>query len=335
MLTKSEYINSLIDIVDQFLGDSDYEYGNVKRYLYCILDCQGYSKNQRGHLEIDFNKGLCYCYRCVKGTSLFSLLKMLKNSTNSDYIDNLLAIYYNYYDFKLNNAYDQYENYNSYTFTIDNIYNYQANFKYTDIQLHFLQNRFPHIDNNSRIKLTNIFKFYPVTNSNDFIFKTYFNKFDCKYVYTNNEYVKKKVSNKSIINDKKDYYYSIFNYEYNNLFISEGIIDLMTLYTVNPLYNTHCNYLALCSRNYKYLYEFLLNTGKFFYNNIYLVLDNDVNRKNFIYGVMKSLNNYNTNLKYKLYNNLYIIDLPRQYVDINQLYINDSKLSQINFNKII
>ena len=72
-MTKNEYIEILITLFRQYIGEVGVDMGNSKRYLYCPLSCQGYSKNRTSHFDVNFDKGFCYCYRCVDGASIYSV----------------------------------------------------------------------------------------------------------------------------------------------------------------------------------------------------------------------------------------------------------------------
>ncbi len=337
-MTKSEYIEELKLLFRQHIGEYDVDHDNLKRYLYCPLSCQGYSKNKKGHFEVNYDVGVCYCYRCVEGSSIYSMLKQFKNSENRGYINNLLRIYFTFYehtDSKNDKGYLQ--KYASYDFTLQNaVQGDTDNLKFTNNHVAFLKHRFPTLTDGEILKTVKEFHYIPIVDDHSFHYKSFFNKFVYMYLLENGNYIKSKAPNPSVYNDRKDYYYNVTSYMHENLYLSEGIIDLMTIATQDPLMNaTNSNFLAFCSRNYKFIYEFLLNSGKFFYNNMYLIIDNDVNRTAFINGVIKKLGNGKRNPKFKLFNNLYVMEVPKTYLDLNDLYITTHSLKEISITKII
>ena len=111
----------------------------------------------------------------------------------------------------------------------------------------------------------------------------------------------------------------------------------MTIYISDILYNKNdSNFLALCSRNYTKLFSFLLNTGKFFYNNIYIIIDNDVNKSKYLKNIINILSNNKKINKYKLYSSIYIIYPDNLYVDLNKQYIeNNYMLKNYTIQKMI
>lgn len=336
-MTKSEYIEILMNLFRQYIGEFDVDKGTSKRYLYCPLSCQGYSKNRTGHFEVNFERGTCYCYRCVDGSSIYSVLKSLKNNENNEYINNLLRVYFDFYEYLDDKIKNKKETYKSYDFTIKNALKEKSEeIKFTDEQLIFLKSRFPTLSEQQIISLVKNFGFLPNYETKGFYYSSFFNKFIYLYLYRNGNFIKSKVNNNEVINDSKDYFYNVMSYKYENLYMSEGIIDLMTISLSDPLKNSSSsNFLAFCSRNYKFIYEFLLSSGKFFYKNIYLIIDNDVNRQNFLKGIINTLKNGTNNPKFKLFQNLYLIEVPSQFVDLNDLYINTHNIKDILISKIV
>ena len=113
------------------------------------------------------------------------------------------------------------------------------------------------------------------------------------------------------------------------------MIDLITIDITDPLKNTNkSNFLALCSRNYNFLYEILLTSGKFYYDNIYIILDNDINEIKFMEGIISVLSNVKNREKYKLYKNIYKINIPDDFIDLNDYYLTDYNLSDLLIKKI-
>jgi hypothetical protein len=333
-MNKNDYIEELKNIFNTNIGEYDVDKGDIKRYLYCPLSCQGYSKNRKGHFEVDYTKGICYCYRCVEGISIYNMLKRFKNSDNRVYINSMMNMYFNYYSHDINSKSNNVNQHNSYEFTYDNGFkNTISELFFSDNQQNFLKNRFPTLSFDEIKSLLYKFKFIPATNDN-FFYYSHFNKFIYLYLFKNNSYVKSKKTNINIT-DKKDYYYYISNYRNKNLYISEGIIDLMTLYHHDPLMNvSSSNFLALCSRNYRFLYEFLLNSGTFYYDNIYYIRDNDVYTDKFVSGILKQISNIRNNKKMKMYNSFYLIEPLSKYLDLNDMYVKTESLNDINITKI-
>jgi hypothetical protein len=333
MLNRHEYIEVCKTIIDQYLGDSDYETSYSKRYLYCPYGCQGYSKNKQSHVEINYEGGFGYCYRCNEGGILYHLLKQCKNNNNTDYINNILNLYFKYYKYdselKKSKATSIYKSYN---FTIDNISPQTEISKLSNTQLNFLTKRLKTSDSNIINNIIKQFNFNTTLNENKLYYYSYHKKMVYGYNLLNNN-GKFKFYNDKIINDKKDFYL-LNNITATNLYISEGLFDLITINILDPLYNANSSsYMALCSRTYTYLYEFLLNVGKFYYENIYIILDNDINKNTFIKNIIFKLCNNSYNIKYKLYKNIYTIEAPNMYVDINDYYLNSDAPNMI-INKI-
>jgi hypothetical protein len=189
------------------------------------------------------------------------------------------------------------------------------------IQLKFLSLRFRTTD---IVAITNIVKKFNLNtslNENKLYYYSYHKKMVYGYDLSTNN-TKFKFYNNKIINDKKDFYL-VNNVTATNLYISEGLFDLITLNILDPLYNSNSSsYIALCSRTFTYIYEFLLNVGKFYYENIYIVLDNDINKKIFMKNIINKLCNNSYNTKYKLYKNIYTIEVPNIYTDVNNYYLN-------------
>ncbi len=334
-MNKHEYIAELSLLFDQYIGEYDVDHGDVKRFLYCPLGCQGYSKNRKGHFEVNFNVGVCYCHRCVEASSIYSMLKEFKNIENGEYINNLLKLYFNFFEYKSGSG-GVSESYNSYDFSIDNIKtSTKIVINLTIEQEEWLQFRFPTIDIVAIKELLTVFKLVP-SDKGMFYYFSYFNKFIYLYLQKNGAYVKSKLPNKQINNDKKDYYMNMTSFKQKNLYIAEGLVDLMTVFVNDPLYNaTDSNFLALCSRNYSYIYEFLLNTGTLYYDNIYYIMDNDINEAKFISGLIGKLKNGSNNSKYSMFKNFYRISVPKRYVDLNDLYIHESGINSITVTKLL
>lgn len=337
-MTKTEYIEELKMLFRQHIGEFDVDQGDLKRYLYCPLSCQGYSKNRKGHFEVDYKIGVCYCYRCVEGTSIFSMLLSFKNNENRAYINGLLRVYFDFYEKSdAKNTQTKLEKYQSYDFTVKNgEKETYSSLNFSDPQISFLKRRFPTLEDGEILSVIKEFGFLPVPDGDDFYYYSFFNKFIYLYLYKNGEYVKSKQNSGTVYNDRKDYYYNVNSYLNKNIYMSEGIIDLMTIKTQDPLQNaSNSNFLGFCSRNYKFIYEVLLNTGTFFYENVYLVIDNDVNRTSFINGTIRKMCNGKSNPKFKLFKNLYVIEVPKKYLDINDMYIKTKSIKGLIINKII
>lgn len=334
----SDYTHQIEALFDQCLGDYEFNYQGRKRYLFCPLSCQGYSKHRHGHFEVNFKLGICYCYKCVEGSSIYNMLLQFKNTENRVYINGLLRDYnkhYNHENFK-NNKKILLEKFESYSFTSGNfLEQLKEDIILTEKQFSFLKTRFPTLNKENILHLIKKFNFYPDPKTEDFYYISFFNKFKYQYLLKNGAYVKGKNVNTTIVNDKKDYYYNNFHNNCENLYLAEGLIDLMTIYELNPLLNSkQSNFLAFCNRNYSNIYEFLLNTGIFFYKNVYLIVDNDVNRKKFIMGVFRKLKADVNNSKYMLFKNFYIIEAPHAYTDINHLFMDTLSLKDLLINKI-
>jgi hypothetical protein len=328
----NEYIYQLISFIDQYLDNVKEISDNVNQYN-CIL-C-GRSKNNNPHMRVDYNNGYFYCYRCNEGGIIYNLLKELKSVNNKEYINMLLDQYFNFYSYdfskkgngiKLNVDY-KYDTTN--IFTNDSVVDGECEaYKFAGHRLGVSGN-----------VLYNILKKYNIECTKNILsYNSFYSKFFYKYdIESNVHYKKSKSINYSIMNnDKLDYYYLINGYEFNNLYIAESLFDLMTVDITDILQNgRESNYLALCSKNYRKLFHFLLNTGKFYYDNIYLIIDNDINKSKFITNVINALSNNKKITKYKLYNNIYTIIPNKIFVDLNDQYINSNyELENVLISKI-
>jgi hypothetical protein len=333
-MDKIAYINEIINFVEQFLDNEKIISDNSKQYN-CIM-C-GRSRNNKPHMRIIFDEGFYYCYRCNRGNILYNLIKQFKTNANKTYVNNLLKIYFNFYKYdpsnkKIKNQHD----YMSYDFNLNNIkLNHEINTELSTLQCDFFKSRFPNNSEDEILNLTNIFKLN-LKQKNKIYYNSFYRKFAyCYNLFEDGTYKKSKLPNPNIVNDKKDYYYLINNVKNNNLYLSEGVIDLITVYITDPLYNSkESNYLAFCSRNYKFLFDILLNSGKFYYDNIYLILDNDISEEHFLNGVINVLTN-NKSARFKIFNNLYIIKVPYDYIDYNHYYLHDNKLNSLLIKKIV
>jgi hypothetical protein len=256
----NEYIYQLILFIEQHLDNKKEIYENV--YQYNCLMC-GRSKNNNPHMRIDFNKGFFYCYRCNEGGILYNLLKELKTNQNIEYINNLLLCYFDFYNYDFSNN-SSFELKNNYKYNSLNIIDKDINIDIDSISYDFMKYRFGVSIN----KLFYLLKLFNISlMGNKIWYKSFYSKYTYEYIIkSNTEYQKKKNINYLLNNnDKLDYYYLINNYRFKNLYISEGVFDLITIYISDILYNKdNSNFLALCSRNYKKLFNFLLNTGKFY-----------------------------------------------------------------------
>lgn len=329
----SEYINQLILFLEQFLENRKDISSNVIQYN-CVL-C-GRSKNNTPHMRIDYENGFFYCYRCQKGGILYNLLKEFKNKYNKEYVNTILSIYFNIYKYDSNfSANGKKINFvKNFSYCIDNLITQNKllleNCKSVDFIKYRLGNDINIEDIVNRFKLS--------CNDNVISYNSYYMKYN--YGYKINEldnYKKFKQVNKNIVNnDKVDYYHYLQSYDNDSLYISESLFDLITIYISNRLNNSlKSNFLSLCGKNYKNVFTFLLNTGKFFYDNIYIVLDNDINKSEYVTNVINILSNNKNIYKYKLYNNIYLVSALKQYTDINNQYISRKyKLDEMIVNKL-
>lgn len=335
-MDKYSYINEVINFTEQFLDNSKVISENINQYN-CVL-C-GRSKNNSPHMRIDYNNGFFYCYRCNEGGILYNLIKEFKNNSNKEYVNSILKIYFSFYEYNPSDKkIKSIDNYNSYDFSIDNLsINKISNLNFSELQEEFFKKRFPSINKNQLISRIEKFKINLHNSTNKIFYNSYYRKFAYSYIINNDlSHRKEKLQNPKINNDKKDYYYLLNNFNYSNLYISEGLFDLITMDIVNPLHNTDkSNFLALCCRNYKFLYEILLTSGKFFYKNIYIILDNDINEKSFIDGIVSTLSNVKNREKFKLYENIYKINVPDNFIDLNEYYLSDYNLTNLLIKKII
>jgi len=332
-MDKQSYIVEVKNLLDQFLDNALIVQNNIIQYN-CII-C-GRSKSNKPHMRVDYNNGFYHCFRCNEGAILYHLIKEFKNNNNIEYINALLKLYFQFYEYNsIEKKIKSRNNYNSYDFTIQNINAAIIEPSFDDIQQSFFRKRFPSIDDTKIFEIVKRFKIN-TTREHKLFYNSFYRKFAYAYFINNDlTHKKNKFANDNIINDKKDYYYLINSYGHKNLYISEGLFDLMTVYITNPLYNNNdSNYLALCCKNYKFLYEILLNSGKFFYDNIYLILDNDINEKKFIDGCISTLSNHTSSKKFKLYKNLYTITVPFKFIDLNDYYLADNSLPDLLINKV-
>lgn len=334
-MDKASYIAELLNFTEQFLDNSERISENVIQYN-CII-C-GRSKHNEPHMRIDYNNGFYFCYRCQEGGILYNLVKEFKNNNNKEYVNTLLKLYFTYFaynptDKKVQSA----KNYSSYEFTSHNATLQEiSDTIFSDVQLGFLKLRFPTLNDNKLIDIVKKFRINIHESGNKIFYNSFHRKFSYAYILNEDfSHRKEKYKNGKITNDKKDYYHLLNNYNADNLYISEGLFDLITLFIIDKLGNIgNSNFLALCSRNYNYLYGFLLNTGKFFYKNIYLVLDNDINKSKFIDGFLVALSNNKNTEKYRLYENLYVVNPPKEFIDINNYYLTDNEISNLLIKKI-
>jgi len=329
----NEYIYQVISFIEQYLDNKKEISDNVNQYN-CVL-C-GRSKNNKPHMRIDYNNGFFYCYKCNEGGIVYNLLKELKSGNNKEYINTLLDQYFNFYTYDFSKKGNKIKINVDYKYDIVNIFNNENTINTDCIAYHFVKYRLGCNDN----RTYNILKNYNIDCiENTLIYKSFYSKFLYKYdIKSKNSYKKIKEINYSILNnDKLDYYYLINDYRFSNLYISESLFDLITINVSDILQNgTSSNYLALCSKNYKKLFHFLLNTGKFFYDNIYLIIDNDINKLKFITNIINTLSNNKKIYKYKLYNNVYAIIPSKNFIDLNDQYINNNyKLTDVLIKKIV
>ena len=325
----NEFIEQIINFLEQYLSNKTYISNNVFQYD-CIF-C-GKSKNNKPHMRINYNDGLYFCYRHQEGGILYNLIKQFKTDSNKEYINSLLKMYKNYYNHDYNN-FSSSKIISTYNYTNFNIYEKNNKINKDSIAFNFFKYRLNAI---SLDKLLDIFNLNCYDNI--ISYNSYFMKYKYSYdIIDNLNYKKQKTVNNNICNDKIDYYFLLNSYNNNNLFISESLFDLITIYYTDVLYNNKTsNYLALCSKNYKKLFMFLLNTGKFYYENIYIMLDNDINKEKFVYNIINILSNGKQIDKLKLYKNIYIIIPQNKYIDINDQYIKENyKLSNLFIKKII
>lgn len=335
-MDKYSYIREVKNFIEQFVDNADIISTNVVQYN-CVM-C-GRSKNNEPHMRINYENGVYYCYRCNEGDILLELIKQFKNTSNREYVNSLLKLYFSYYEYNSKDKrIKRNQDYQSYEFSLNNLpIDSVKNDNINSTQFKFLQSRFPSISDPRILQdILNKFKININNNSNRIYYNSFHRKFAYSYLINDDlTYVKEKITNGNIVNDRKDYYYLISNYANDNLYISEGLIDLVTLYITDPLYNANdSNYLALCCRNYKMLYDILVNSGKFFYKNIYIILDNDINEHKFLDGIISILLNNTNRSKYKLYNNLYTITVPYEYVDLNKYYLHDHTIKDILIKKV-
>lgn len=329
----NEYVYQLISFLDQYLDNKKEISDNVNQYN-CVL-C-GRSTNNKPHMRVDYNHGFFYCYRCNEGGIVYNLLKELKSENNKEYINILLDRYFDFYTYNFSKNGRNIKLNIDYKYDINNVLYNESNVNKNCIAYKFVKSR---LGINDNVLYKTLKNFNIDCTENYLIYKSFYSKILYRYdIESNLSYRKSKKINYDIKNnDKLDYYYLINNYSFSNLYISESLFDLLTLSVSDILQNNDSsNYLALCSKNYKKLFYFLLNTGKFFYNNIYLLLDNDINKIKFINNVISTLSNNKKITKYKLYNNVYTITPNKKYIDFNAQYINNNyKLSDVLINKII
>lgn len=331
-MNKNDYTVEVENFITNNLGEFVDITDTKKRYKYCPLSCNGYSKNKTPHLDIEFNDGFYYCYRCQDGGILYNLIKLFKTDSNKEYVNNLLKLYFDHYEYEhLGNEKSKNSDHIGYNFTSKNIQIDSTTETFSELQFSFLKKRFPTLEKDDIIKLTKEFNLILPKSGNYIYFLSYFMKAIYGYYLLKDGHRKLKRYNDKILNDKKDYY---FKYKSSkNLFISEGLFDLITLNITDPLYNKNeSSYLALCSKNTRNIFEFLLCTGTFYYDNVFLVVDNDVT-DTFVKTFYKNTNR--SNVKYKIFKNFYTIKAPKNFVDVNEYYMKEKNCDDLMMYKLI
>lgn len=280
---------------------------NIKELDKCTLKAEciycGKSKHDIPHMKISISKNFFYCFRCNSYGNLTKLLKDLKAPKEI------------YQDIKVSLIDDKIKEKN---YNLDG--NYQRNIIYPE----FIARRIL-IDEKEVLNsvFVNKFNIYSNEERKELGFLTYNGKVLNVYKFLeDNGYKKFKIKVKDL--SVPDFYFinsSRFNYK--NLIITEGVFDLLTMYYHYHFY-IKGDYLAMLGKSLKVV-NFLKYLGKLYYENIFLVLDNDVNFE-FTSKIISVLKPHTENL--------YIIKPKPQFIDINQQLIELKSIKDVSIEKI-